>query len=162
MSEWPRHKDNHSMGYFTEADMPFQFALAEAFTICAFLWTGTNDPLQRDGGPVIYNQYDNVNYDSAGGYTWLTYCERLQAAGISWGRRTISFSSPIARCATFRACACSGTYWFKRWGSELGRGAQSLTAEKRPPRASRLAAESSSGSAPASFAAPQSSTHEQR
>src|SRR6188508_1201875 len=28
MSEWPRYKNNHSMGYFTEQDMPFQFALA--------------------------------------------------------------------------------------------------------------------------------------
>jgi phospholipase C len=99
MKEWPRYKRNHSMGYFTEQDMPFQFALAEAFTICdayycsfmgntnpnrLFLWTGTNDPLQENGGPAIYNQYDNVDYDSAGGYTWITYCERLQAAGISW------------------------------------------------------------------------------
>lgn len=99
MAEWPRHKRDHSMGYFTDQDMPFQFALAEAFTICdayhcsfmgntnpnrLFLWTGTNDPLQQDGGPAIYNQYDNVDYDSAGGYTWLTYCERLQEAGVSW------------------------------------------------------------------------------
>jgi phospholipase C len=99
MSEWPRHKRNHSMGYFTEEDMPFQFALAEAFTICdayycsflgntnpnrLFLWTGSNDPLQLDGGPAIYNQYDNVDYDSAGGYTWRTYCERLQDAGVTW------------------------------------------------------------------------------
>ena len=99
MAEWPRFKHNHAMGYFSEADMPFQFALADAFTICdayhcsfmgntnpnrLFLWTGTNDPLQQNGGPAIYNQYDNVDYDSAGGYTWLTYCERLQAAGITW------------------------------------------------------------------------------
>lgn len=99
MGEWPVYKDDHSMGYFTEQDIPFQFALAEAFTVCdayycsfmgntnpnrLFLWTGTNDPLQLDGGPALYNQYDNVDYESAGGYTWLTYCERLQAAGISW------------------------------------------------------------------------------
>ena len=99
MSAWPVYKNNHSMGYFTEADIPFQFALAEAFTLCdayhcsfmgntnpnrLFLWTGSNDPLQLDGGPAIYNQYDNVDYESAGGYTWLTYCERLEAAGISW------------------------------------------------------------------------------
>jgi phospholipase C len=49
-----------------------------------FLWTGTNDPLEENGGPAIYNQYDNVEYDSAGGYTWVTYCERLQAAGVTW------------------------------------------------------------------------------
>jgi len=99
MGAWPKFKRNHSMGYFSDQDMPFQFALAEAFTICdayycsfmgntnpnrLFLWTGTNDPLQKNGGPAIYNQYDNVDYQSDGGYTWLTYCERLQKAGISW------------------------------------------------------------------------------
>ncbi len=66
MSAWPRYKRNHSMGYFTDQDMPFQFALAEAFTICdayhcsfmgntnpnrLFLWTGTNDPLQAERRP---------------------------------------------------------------------------------------------------------------
>ncbi|MFZ5892789.1 MAG: phosphocholine-specific phospholipase C [Myxococcota bacterium] len=122
MSEWPRYKHNHSMGYFTYQDMPFQFALAEAFTICdayfcsfmgntnpnrLFLWTGTNDPLQQNGGPAIYNQYDNVDYDSAGGYTWLTYCERLQAAGISWQiyqNMADNFTdNPVAGFRTFRA-----------------------------------------------------------
>ena len=31
---WPTHKHNHAMGYFTQADIPFQFALADAFTVC--------------------------------------------------------------------------------------------------------------------------------
>lgn len=31
---WPKYKNNNSMGYFKRADIPFQFALAEAFTIC--------------------------------------------------------------------------------------------------------------------------------
>jgi phospholipase C len=49
-----------------------------------FLWTGTNDPLQKNGGPAIYNDHDNVDYKPTEGYTWTTYCERLQDAGISW------------------------------------------------------------------------------
>lgn len=99
MKEWPKYKQDHAMGFFTERDMPFQFALAEAFTICdayhcsfmgntnpnrLFLWTGTNDPLQQNGGPAIYNDHDNVDYKPTEGYTWVTYCERLQQAGISW------------------------------------------------------------------------------
>jgi phospholipase C len=122
MGEWPRFKHNHSMGYFTDQDMPFQYALAEAFTICdayhcsfmgntnpnrLFLWTGTNDPLKQNGGPALYNQYDNVNYDPAGGYTWLTYCERLQAAGISWQiyqNMADNFTdNPVAGFRSFRA-----------------------------------------------------------
>ena len=32
--QWPLYKNDNSMGYFTREDIPFQFALAEAFTIC--------------------------------------------------------------------------------------------------------------------------------
>jgi phospholipase C len=31
---WPKFKNDYSMGYFKREDIPFQFALAEAFTIC--------------------------------------------------------------------------------------------------------------------------------
>ena len=99
LEAWPTHKQNHSMGYYKEADIPFQFALANAFTICdayhssfqggtnpnrVFAWTGANDPLKQGGGPVIGNSYDNLEHDPSGGYAWLTYPERLQAAGIRW------------------------------------------------------------------------------
>ncbi|RSZ56878.1 phospholipase C, phosphocholine-specific [Massilia atriviolacea] len=99
LANWPTHKQNHSMGYYKEADLPFQFALANAFTICdayhcsfqggtnpnrVFAWTGANDPLKQGNGPVIGNSYDNAEHDPTGGYAWLTYPERLQAAGIGW------------------------------------------------------------------------------
>lgn len=100
MSAWPQAKHNHAMGYFTRADIPFQFALAEAFTICdayhcsfhggtnpnrLFIWTATNDPSGRANGPAIDNSYDNfVDPFGHGGYRWGTYPERLQAAGVSF------------------------------------------------------------------------------
>ena len=101
MSSWTRHKRNHAMGYYTQQDMPFQYALANAFTICdayhcssqtgtntnrLFAWTGTNDPLSRGNGPAITNDYDwfEANPGNDGGYTWTTYPERLEQAGISW------------------------------------------------------------------------------
>lgn len=101
MKSWPISKHNHSMGYYTEEDIPFQFALANAFTLCdsyfcsmlcstnpnrLFIWTGTNDPLGRGHGPVTNNDYDTLYADPAnhGGYTWKTYPERLQEAGVSW------------------------------------------------------------------------------
>ncbi|MGE6696282.1 phosphocholine-specific phospholipase C [Hyphomonas sp. NPDC076900] len=31
---WPKYKTDYSMGYYEREDIPFQFALAEAFTIC--------------------------------------------------------------------------------------------------------------------------------
>ena len=83
----------YTMGYYTRADIPFQFALAEAFTICdayhcslmgptgpnrMYWMTGTIDPEGKHGGPVKEN--DVIH----GGYRWTTYAERLEKAGISW------------------------------------------------------------------------------
>ncbi len=34
MAQWPTHKNDISMGYFKESAIPFQFALANAFTLC--------------------------------------------------------------------------------------------------------------------------------
>jgi phospholipase C len=83
----------YCMGYYTREDIPFQFALAEAFTVCdayhcsvmgptwpnrMYWMTGTVDPEGKHGGPII----DNVVPES--GYGWTTYAERLENAGISW------------------------------------------------------------------------------
>ena len=101
MGEWPRYKHNHAMGYFGRDDLPFQFALAEAFTLCdayhcslhagtnpnrVMHWTGTIDAEGGRNGPVLYNDYDELGADPRrhGGYSWTTYPERLQAAGVSW------------------------------------------------------------------------------
>lgn len=100
MDRWmPAHrkadgaKGPYVMGYHTRADIPFQFALAEAFTICdayhcsllgptwpnrLYWMTGMIDPEGEHGGPVT------GNIVSPGGYTWTTYAERLEKAGISW------------------------------------------------------------------------------
>jgi phospholipase C len=63
---WPKYKTAYSMGHYTRYDIPFQFALAEAFTICdayhcsvttgtdpnrIFFWSGSNfDPKLRAQG----------------------------------------------------------------------------------------------------------------
>ena len=101
MDRWPDAKHPWSMGYFQRADIPFQYALAETFTLCdayhcatqtgtntnrLFLWTGTNDPFGKAGGPSISNSHDN--FAEKGGakesYSWTTYPERLLKAGVSW------------------------------------------------------------------------------
>jgi phospholipase C len=83
------------MGYHTRADIPFQFALAEAFTICdayhcsvlgptrpnrLYWMTGTIDGDGMNGGPVI----DNAVPAPGRGFRWTTYAERLEQAGVSW------------------------------------------------------------------------------
>lgn len=95
---WPQNKSDLTMGHYTRADIPFHFALGDAFTVCdqyfcsipgathpnrMFLMTGTNDPTGRGGGPVIDN-VDVVDVPKLPPFTWTTYPERLQAAGISW------------------------------------------------------------------------------
>ena len=101
MDRWPESKRPWSMGYFERADIPFQFALAETFTLCdayhcstqtgtntnrLFLWTGTNDPAGTHGGPSISNSHDNFAElgGAAPSYTWTTYPERLLKAGVTW------------------------------------------------------------------------------
>jgi phospholipase C len=100
MDQWlPAHRKAdgvngpYVMGYHNRADIPFQFALAESFTICdayhcsvfgptwpnrMYLMTGTIDPDGLNGGPILKNTAP------PGGYTWTTYPERLEAAGVSW------------------------------------------------------------------------------
>ncbi|MEP7024780.1 MAG: alkaline phosphatase family protein [Actinomycetota bacterium] len=92
---WIAAKGPFTMGYFTREDIPFHWALAEAFTICdryhcsvlgptnpnrLYMWTGMIDPAGTGGGPVIDDSpaYNNVTL------SWTTYPERLQQAGISW------------------------------------------------------------------------------
>jgi phospholipase C len=101
MGAWPSAKHNHAMAHFTREDLPFQYALAEAFTLCdayhsamhlctnpnrLYIWTGTHDPLARGNGPAIDNGYDSLDADPLrhGGYLWTTYPERLMAAGVGF------------------------------------------------------------------------------
>jgi phospholipase C len=85
-----------TMGYYTREDIPFYYALADAFTVCdhnfcssltgttpnrLFLWSGTIREEQHEGSRAhVYNS--EVDYDSWG--KWKTYPERLEEAGIDW------------------------------------------------------------------------------
>ena len=97
MEQWVRYKTPAAMGYFKQAELPFQFALANAFTICdayhcsmhtgtnsnrMFLWTGTNGP-SGAGVATVNNEWDEIG-PSTLGYEWKTYPERLQEAKVSW------------------------------------------------------------------------------
>ncbi|BCJ33974.1 putative non-hemolytic phospholipase C [Actinocatenispora thailandica] len=80
-----------TMAYYTREDLPFHYALADAFTVCDSYFcsvlgpthpnrvmaiSGTVDPDGTLGGPVVDNH--------STGFRWTTYPERLQRAGISW------------------------------------------------------------------------------
>jgi phospholipase C len=101
MAHWPEAKSQRAMGHYRREDIPFQFALAEAFTVCdayhcsaqtgtntnrLFLWSGTNDPGGTQGGPAIGNSHDSFVEDGGAPdpYRWTTVVERLQAKGVDW------------------------------------------------------------------------------
>jgi phospholipase C len=105
---WIPVKGEMTMGYFTRADLPFYYALADAFTICdayhcsifgpttpnrLFLFSGTSGLSAGDeGNQVIANPDSEHNYTadmskdtkSFEAFRWTTYAERLQKAGIAW------------------------------------------------------------------------------
>ena len=83
-----------TMGHYTREDLPFYYALADAFAVCdqnycgvmssttpnrSAFWTGTIRDRQSTDSKVFMR---NEQYGS--GMTWKTYPERLQESGISW------------------------------------------------------------------------------
>ncbi|WP_263358321.1 phosphocholine-specific phospholipase C [Acidicapsa ligni] len=97
-NQWVTQKqDVMTMGYLKREDVAFHYALADAFTICdayhcsvhantapnrIYLWSGTMDAANSLGkkanGPG-FGERPKKN-----GYTWTTYPERLEKAGVSW------------------------------------------------------------------------------
>ena len=93
MDDWISAKgSDRTMGYLTRSDIPFHYALADAYTICdayhcsilsatgpnrTYLWSGMIDPNGTAGGPA----YDG---GSESGLSWQTYAETLQDAGVTW------------------------------------------------------------------------------
>src|SRR6185312_1065623 len=84
-----------TMGHYTRDDLPFYYALADAFTVCdqshcaamtsttpnrCFFWTGT----VRDQPRVDSRVFMRNNQIDITGMTWKTYPERLQEAGVKW------------------------------------------------------------------------------
>ncbi len=84
------------MGYYDRGDLPYYYALADAFTVCdhyhcsvigpthpnrLMSLSASIDPDGGHGGPVIVtNSSDKVEFTA----TWATMPERLSAHGISW------------------------------------------------------------------------------
>jgi phospholipase C len=89
--QWVPNKGSTTMAYLTREDIPYHFGLADAFTVCDayhcsgitptdpnryYMWTGWLGIDGTGGGPVIDN--------AEAGYTWTTYPELLERAGVSW------------------------------------------------------------------------------
>jgi phospholipase C len=89
--KWIPNKGTTTMTHMNRQDIPWHYALADAFTICDayfcsvmgptdpnryYMWTGWDGNDGKGGGPVITN--------AEAGYDWSTFPELLEKAGISW------------------------------------------------------------------------------
>ncbi len=85
-----------TMGYYRRQDIPFYYALADAFTLCdnyhcsvqgpthpnrLMALSGTIDPTGAAGGPVVIT---NPSPEAVGSVHWDTMPEVLEDAGVSW------------------------------------------------------------------------------
>jgi len=91
---WVPKKGAATMVHYNRQDIPFHYALADAFTICDAYhcsvlgptdpnryhmwagWVGNDGSHVAPQGPVINN--------AEVGYNWSTYPEKLERTGISW------------------------------------------------------------------------------
>jgi phospholipase C len=86
-NNWIAAKGAATMNYVTGEEIPWQWSLASAYTICdnyhcslmgpttpnrLYFWTGTSNGVTGNGG------------ESNGTRAWQTYPEALQNAGVSW------------------------------------------------------------------------------
>lgn len=87
-----------TMGYYNRQDIPYYYALADAFTICdnyccsvigptdpnrLYTMAASIDPDGKNGGPVVETIVTNRSA-FYGKLTYTTMAEQLQARGISW------------------------------------------------------------------------------
>src|ERR1700732_3777119 len=87
-----------TMAYYTRADIPYYYALADGFTICdnyfcsvmgptdpnrLYTMAASLDPDGKNGGPVLQSIVTNRTA-FYGRLTYTTMPEQLQARGISW------------------------------------------------------------------------------
>lgn len=85
-----------TLGYYTREDIPFYYALADAFTVCdqnfcssrtgttpnrLHLWTGT---IRAEPTPESKACVRNSDVDYSSEVSWTTFPERLEDLGISW------------------------------------------------------------------------------
>lgn len=87
-----------SMGYYNRGDLPYYYAVADAFTLCdnyccsvigptdpnrLYAMAASIDPDGKNGGPLLQTLVSN-RPSMFGKLTYTTMPEQLQAKGVSW------------------------------------------------------------------------------
>jgi len=144
-----------TMGYYTRADIPFYYSLADAFTICdqhfcssltgtnpnrLYFWTG-NIREDLNGKALVWND----DSEFSGKAKWKTFPERLQEQGIKWKiyQNEISASSAgysgeqNSWLANF---GCNVMEYFPQYNVKLSKRYISLLAENHKTLSAEIAA----------------------
>lgn len=104
MDQWIKAKDQIGMGYLLPADLPFHYALADAYTVCDayhcsvmgrtgpnrnYAWSGSTG--EGMDGWTLQHLYagsfmpePEEKGDDAVPQTWVPYAQALQDAGVDW------------------------------------------------------------------------------
>jgi len=129
---WIGAKGPSCMNYLTGEELPYQYALASAYTICdhhhcslpgpttpnrLFHWTGTSNGVTEPGG------------ESAGERDWETYPEVLQRAGITWRNYVDNTTSAEAWFGDFGDNPVRGFRSFNPAGANLHDAAKNAPGE---------------------------------
>ncbi|MEP6845470.1 MAG: alkaline phosphatase family protein, partial [Panacibacter sp.] len=125
-----------TMGYYTREDIPFYYALADAFTVCdqhfcsalagttpnrLFFWTGT---VREDANSKARVRNGDTDYDTEA--EWKTFPERLEDNGISWKIYQNELSVGVGFEGEEDAWLANFTdnpiEWFKQYNVKLSKG----------------------------------------
>ena len=104
----PKRDLPFTLGHYARPDLPFYYALADAFTVCdqafcssltgttpnrLYLWTGA---IRRDANDAARVMNSDTDYDAEA--SWTTFPERLEDAGVSWRiyQNEVSLDSGLA------------------------------------------------------------------
>ena len=117
-----------TMGYYTRRDIPFYYALADAFTVCdqhfcaaltgtttnrSYFWTGKTHgsegekPRVRNGELTYHKEAD-----------WVTFPERLEEHGVSWKvyQNEISLPTDVEDDSLLANFTDNNLEWFTQYG----------------------------------------------
>ncbi len=125
-----------TMGYYTREDIPFYYAMADAFTVCdqhfcasltgtttnrSYFWTGKthgapNEKARVRNGETDYDQEAN----------WATFPERLEDHGISWKvyQNEVSLPTDVEDDSLLANFTDNNLEWFTQHRVRFARGFQ--------------------------------------
>lgn len=141
-----------TLGYYSRQDIPFYYALADAFTICdqnfcssltgttpnrLYLWTGT---IREKPSILSKANVRNEDVDYGSEASWMTFPERLEEQEISWGIYQNELSIPTGLTGEQEDWLANFTdnpiEWFSQYHVQLATDPARLT--KLTPREQNL------------------------